>query len=220
MSGILDLIYPPKCAGCGELTENGAILCGICSEKWRKEKAEFRRHGPFVPPRGSDTILSLTSYSKNRESVSKRMLLRAKDRKIGKLYDLLADELCTVIKNSGAEIDVITYSPRSNRKLVSQGTDQSYETAKRLSKRLGVPLVSCFLHKGNVQQKSLGNAGRNANAESSTEFRFGAKEKINGKNVLLYDDIITTGATLSAAARLLKENGAVGVVCVTAARSI
>ena len=117
------------------------------------------------------------------------------------------------------DIDLITWVPLSKRKLRRRGYDQAELVAKELSKIMGIPLV-CTLKKirNNKSQHTIKNeAQRRANV-------IGAYESIEdidiwNKNVLLVDDVLTTGSTLSECARTLKVAGVNEVFVATIAKT-
>lgn len=216
---LISLIYPPKCAVCREIvTENGkAALCGNCLAKWRKERSYFKSRSC---PSGTDGLISLVNYSKTRDSAGKRMVLLAKDRRNDALYSFFARELYCAITSDGGRFDVLTYVPRSPEKILDTGTDQSEEIAKRLAKQLKIPFVRAVRCTGKQEQKKLDKGRRYENAKSRFLLARGAGSRLEGKRVLLFDDIITTGASLSACADILKSQcGAVKVICITVASS-
>jgi competence protein ComFC len=87
------------------------------------------------------------------------------------------------------------------------GFDQSEEIARRVSKKLGCPAENLFVRvTESEEQKNLGGHERKANARDSILLRKSRFRR--GSKVLLIDDILTTGATVSSCAGLLVEAGA------------
>ena len=131
--------------------------------------------------------------------------------------------LCELaVRESGRPRDsfVLTAPPRTKRKARETGTDQAVLLAKETAYLTGIPYVRVLERSENGQeQKTLDAAGRLTNAEESFGIRNGYETEIKRKNVLLVDDIITTGATLGVCASVLQDAGAEAVFSVTAAKT-
>ena len=117
---------------------------------------------------------------------------------------------------NNTKFDFVTFVPTTRKKKRAKGFDHAEILAKAVSKRIGVKCVAPpFKRKGKSAQKYLSRAVRDKNAESAFV--------LNGKTicgrVLLVDDVITTGVTLSYAAGLVKKAGANEIYCLTAATS-
>lgn len=214
---LISLIYPTKCAVCREIIvgNDKTVLCGDCIVKWRKERGCLNRR---QSPENTDGLISLVSYSKTKDSAGKRMIIMAKDRKNDGLYSFFASELASAVKADGGRFDAVAYVPRSPAKIVETGTDQSEEIARRLAKLLQIPFIRALKCSGKGEQKLLDKNARYENAKSRFHSVKNFESVIKGKRVLLFDDIITTGASLSACAEILKnECGASKVICLTVA---
>ena len=115
------------------------------------------------------------------------------------------------------EFDLLTYVPVSTRRRLRRGYDQVLLLAKAVGRELGivpVPVLQKVRH--NAAQSSLqGPEQRHANVLGA--YRVSKPERLVGRRVLLLDDIITTGATLSECARVLRTAGASQVVCAAVA---
>lgn len=173
-------------------------------------------------PKRSRTSLSLhlAEYTKE-DSAIKSMILYAKDLRYKRLFDYMADELSSLIR---AHVDivegcVITFAPRDKERILSSGHDQAKYTAKLVSKRLGIPFVNAIRRISSSEQKKLSFNERRANAEHTYMPRMKKIPSILGKTVIIYDDIMTSGATLQACARVISKMGARAVITVTAART-
>jgi ComF family protein len=107
--------------------------------------------------------------------------------------------------------DLVSWPPTARASIKERGFDPAQELARSLSRSLGLPLYHGLkrLREGE-KQASLGREERFLNTRGA----FTASPKgLHGRSVLLVDDVITTGATLSACAAALKEAGASSVVC-------
>jgi competence protein ComFC len=109
---------------------------------------------------------------------------------------------------------VIGFLPRSREKVRRYGFDQARELAKALAERTELPF-SCVLRRvrDGVPQKTLGVRKRQENLRGAFELR----EDVRGKRVILVDDLVTTGAGMAEAARVLRRGGAVDVLAVSVA---
>ena len=111
---------------------------------------------------------------------------------------------------------MITYPPGTRQRIRKYGFDQSRQLAKKISRYTGIPWMSCMRRKGRTMQKTLSSMERRINAERAYTLR---DCPVQGKNILLIDDVITTGATVSACARLLRQGGANKVFPISIART-
>ncbi len=111
--------------------------------------------------------------------------------------------------------DVIVPMPLHWRKQWQRGFNQSDLLARKVGKRWNVPVKRLVRRiRATVVQAGLTSAKRRANVSGA----FRAKPAVNGKKVLLVDDVMTTGATASACASALKRAGAARVTLLTLAR--
>lgn len=234
------LLFPPACAACGELLpfDSEEVLCTVCRGKWEEEK---RRVCPDcgkpisececpVPGEAGLSCVSLAFYDPcagKGTSPVKEMLLSVKEARLRETEEFLAGQLADrVLLRLGpmGPETVIAYVPRNPAKARVTGTDQARAIASALAERLGLSVYPILIRRrGRTRdQKTLDAAGREKNAASA--YRLSEKEELRGacrgKRVLLFDDIVTSGATVSACAALLSEAGAEDVIVVSAARTL
>lgn len=118
---------------------------------------------------------------------------------------------------SGIRFDFVTFVPVSKAKLRQKGFDHARLVAEEIAVKLNLPLEKPPIKRRlKPAQKFLSRMGRLDNAESS--FKLIRKRMLSG-TALLIDDVVTTGATISACASLLKKAGAEKIYCLTAATS-
>jgi ComF family protein len=101
----------------------------------------------------------------------------------------------------------------------ARGYNQAAELAKQLAANAGVALDARAVRRARNTEplaKTMHRAERQAIVEGAFAAR---RERVEGRRVLLVDDVVTTGATLNACARALLDAGAAGVRCVTWARA-
>lgn len=114
--------------------------------------------------------------------------------------------------------DVILPVPLSAQRLAQRGFNQSVEIARPLARQLGIPLELKNIHRyrDTTPQASLPWKERAKNIRHAFECKVG----LNGKTVLVIDDVMTTGATLNELARTLKAHGAARVENCVLARTL
>ncbi len=116
-----------------------------------------------------------------------------------------------------SQFDLVVPVPLHWRKSLERGFNQSELLARELARRRNLPLAKALRRKraGSVQA-SLSLAERRRNVAGVFEVR--SKRDIQNKRILLIDDVMTTGATASACATVLKRAGAKSVTLLTVAR--
>lgn len=191
---MLDIVFPKRlvCLSCGREAEvNEAGFCAECALG-----VELFNSAP--PLEGIEGFTAVYVYNE----VSSRMVKRLKYQ--GKRYMAkpLAEKL--VIPEDW-QIDAIVPVPLHYKRERERGFNQSELIAKHLAKRLGLKLETGLLAriKNTKQQAELTVAGRKRNVKDA----FCADERAEGLNVLLIDDVRTTGATLVSCAEALKRFG-------------
>lgn len=208
--GLLDLLFPPKCPFCRRVTDTG--VCEACREKlpWVPEEEILRE----------DAGLFRCAAPLYYEGPVRDALLRLKFAGgIGAaepLGELIA--ACAAEWLSGA-FDCVTWVPVSKKRLKRRGYDQARllcEAACRLWKAKPLPLLEKTVD--NPAQSGIegGPSARRANVQGV--YRAADPGKIRGRRILLIDDILTTGSTLSECVRVLEEAGAENVVCTVLAQ--
>ena len=179
LEALLDIIYPydNKCIICGV---EGFL--GICS----KCKSEIKR------VHQQEEIMAYGYYG----GVLKKLILNLKYHKSFIAGKVLADLLCQIIIEKELSIDFICYVPISKDSLKKRGFNQCSVLAKNISSILDIPVIDCLVKvKETKEQKLLGKEERMKNILDAFEIK--NKEKLFKKNILLIDDVYTTGATIN-----------------------
>ena len=134
------------------------------------------------------------------------------------LYDFLSFKMVKAIKEFDVfKIDFILYVPISFHRYLERGYNQSYLIAKQISNKTKIPLVKfCLVKiKNNKRQSELSVSDRMKNIDGVFKTIF--DDIIKDKNILLIDDIYTTGATANECCRILKKAGAKKILLATVA---
>ena len=179
LEALLDIIYPydNKCIICGV---EGFL--GICS----KCKSEIKR------VHQQEEIMAYGYYG----GVLKKLILNLKYHKSFIAGKVLADLLCKIIIEKKLSINCICYVPISKDSLKKRGFNQCRVLAKNISSILDIPVIDCLVKvKETKEQKLLGKEERMKNILDAFEIK--NKEKLFKKNILLIDDVYTTGATIN-----------------------
>ena len=199
------LLFPPRCPFCRRVTEDGREACQSCLERLPRSRVEVK--GEFF----SQCLAPLVYTGDVRRAVL-AMKFRGKPGNSRVLAAILAGEAA---ERLAGEFQVVTWVPLSARSRRKRGYDQSELIAREAAKLLGVPAEELLIkHRHTKTQSGIkGRAQRTANVSGA----YRAKESCAGKRVLLIDDVVTTGATLSECSRELLMAGAERVVCAAAA---
>lgn len=213
LDDLLDLLFPPKCPFCQSILETPADpVCPACQKAlpWLigragERKVDFTR-GCCSPMAYRGTV---------RKSIHRYKFsgVRAYARPFGLLM-----AQCVQDRPEMAP-ELITWAPLSRKRRRERGYDQGELLARAMAKRLGLPAVPTLVKARHTQpQSGLDSAeARRANALGAYALLKGAD--VAGRHVLLADDVVTSGATLSECARTLLEAGAAEVWCVTLAQA-
>ena len=208
LDGLLDLLFPKRCAFCRRLTQNGARVCPKCLSTL-----------PYTGPAAKQQLSRLDCYSPLYYTNEVRSsLLRYKFGGLNAYAKAYGEFLSKCIDENAISCDYITWVPLSGRRLRSRGYDQARLLAEELAARMECSCVPMLRKKrNNKAQSTVGNAEkRRQNVKDVYEIL--PNLDIRGKHVLLVDDIVTTGATLSACAAELKRAGAGQITGLTLAR--
>ncbi|MDF9406978.1 MAG: DNA utilization protein GntX [Pelotomaculum sp. PtaB.Bin013] len=234
---LLDLLFPPRpgcpfcgapgsgtevCCTClstisGYRLEPHCCLCGRLPEKMAPSApdgyylcSECRRHGwPFVLARAAGPY----------EGILKEVIHRFKYGGSRRLAVPLAALMVEVLLSETlyANIDLVLPVPLTYNKLRRRGFNQAGLLAKEIGSGLKIPVSGSVLVKitDTPSQTGLSRAAREINLKNV--FKVTDARYLQGKNILIVDDVFTTGSTMSSAAAVVKRAGAVQVFVVTAA---
>lgn len=234
MRGLLEkaagLLFPPRCTLCGKvlaLNEWEAGLCGPCKEnipyfppgrcpRCESVSAGGGFCGACLRTFAFDNAFAAFPYEAVREAI--HLFKYRGGKPFGKgLGTLMAAYLLRIHEDLPAQIDMIIPVPLHPKKEKRRGFNQTLLLCGAISEKTGIPVLENGLRrkKDTAPQSLLSVEERKENLRDVFEAAAG----VEGKRILLVDDIFTTGTTCNECARALYRAGAAGVCvfCLAAA---
>jgi len=220
LDGLAELVAPTRCVGC-ELP--GALLCAPCDQALPRIDASTacsRCGAPFgglvcTECWSTDHVFEAALGLGELEGVLARAVVVHKDAGERRLGGLLGTMLAQHIAREWPDwTQAVCWVPPTRAAHVRRGFDHGHSLAAPLARHLGAELLPALQRTGGRDQRRLGRSERLANAGGT----FSAQGAAPG-NVLLVDDVLTTGATLDAASEALLELGASAVRVAVVARA-
>ena len=219
---MLDLVLPPRCGGCRRL---GSWLCEGCRARIRRlEEPLCRRCGVELDSarrecgcrarlRSLSRLRSAVAFEGPIESAVHRFKYEGWRRLAGPLGQLVAERL--VVEGLAARCVVAV--PLHRERLRQRGYNQADLLAEDLRRRLAVfaPVGKLVRTRPTPPQVGRDRLRRFENVSNAFEWH---GPRLDGEAMLLVDDVATTGATLDACARALREAGSGPVIGVSVAR--
>ncbi|GJE61411.1 ComF family protein [Methylobacterium trifolii] len=228
--GALGLVYPPTCAGCGGATADSGALCPACWSGMRLIEAPLcPRYGtPFALDLGIGPLLSPRAIADPPVFGRARAVALYDEVARGLVHRLkyedrldLAGAMARMMLGSGrelvAEADCVVAVPLHRWRLWRRRFNQAALLARPIARAAGLPFEARALARirATRSQVGLSRAGRAENLQGAFRVPDTQRARLQGRRVLLVDDVTTTGATANAAARALLRGGAASVDLLT-----
>lgn len=208
-----DFLFPTICSGCGDKEAENALICPDCLTVLYRHPlpvhggandvvTHMRSLGPYAPP-----FLTLVQELKYHGRT--------------RLAPLLGDALTSLMMTDGLlkHADLLVPIPLHPARLRERGYNQSELLVKRVSQLTGIPISGALRRVKNTktQARIVDEEARKRNLKGAFAVRPDAG--LQGKQVVLVDDVTTTGTTLNAAAQVLKQAGAGAVYALVIAQA-
>ena len=221
ISEFLDFVIPRFCITCSiTLATDEKFICNDCESKVKflsNPQIEIELQRKFKSTSFVDDYTSLYLFEEGKSIQQLIHSLKYDNKfKIGFYLGRKLGEHKTEKLNSW-KTDIIIPIPLFKLRRIDRGYNQSYYIAKGVSKETGIPTENRIVKriKNTISQTTLDHNERKENVGGA--FTLSNKKIVQSKKIIILDDVITTGATVSELAKLLKENGAAKVFAISVA---
>lgn len=200
--GILDLVFPPMCHGCGRVDTR---WCNICLNDLFNVPIHIQDYEP--------QILSGLCATGHHTGKLQQAIQSLKYNNTPQLAQSLGQRLITVLQQKAWAVDAILPVPLFADRLQKRGYNQAYLLSQPIEKHFNIPVQQDWIqrYRDTNQQVGLNAHERRENVKDA----FIASQEVTDKAVLLIDDVVTTGATLDECATALFEVGAKAIYGMT-----
>jgi len=240
---VLDLVYPPHCASCGEALQTSieSIVCESCADEVRWIDADrCVRCGDMVgtgsgpveacvscqrtPPRFVKACACVLRYEKENAGPARDIVLGLKFGGRGYEAKMMGRLLARRVKQTqlldGFSHPLVVPAPMTRWTMFRRGYNQAAELAWWVARELKLKQVPELLVKtrSTLPQALLSEKRRRTNLSGAFECPARAARRFKSSDILLIDDVITTGSTISECARTLDAAGMGRIVAASFAR--
>ncbi len=222
---IIDWVYPPRCAGCGEMNHRWCQKCHsdvILIDPHQSCPTCSYPHASQINCPDCKNLTpkfsALRSFALYKDPIRKAVHRLKYESDIG-LAEVLAMYLAEVIVRTDWQIDLVTAVPLSGHRMRQRGYNQSALLARNLAWLLNLPFSARALIRIKETQVQVGLDSRQRKLNVDKAFLANPKFCAQ-KSILVVDDVATTGATLSSCAQALISASSRQVYAVTLARAV
>ncbi|MGE0206623.1 MAG: ComF family protein [Candidatus Babeliales bacterium] len=209
---IISLIMPPFCAACHAFLAGQQVLCASCAERIK----------PVIPvhvnitKRYQMTVYAVAAY---QDPLRKIIIAKRYSQRTAAVQ--LATFMNNYLEEYNFACDLFIPIPLHWTRYAWRGYNQAEIIAAYLAKNNNKPLVSCLSRiKRTPLQVSLSIDEREDNVKNVFSLSEHMKDQLKDKHIVLVDDVMTTGATLRAAAKVLAQARPASISAIVAARVI
>ena len=217
---LLSALFPNICIGCGTIIDENEFLCDYCAEmieRYNLNKFCIKCGNYKNACRCSKQVFFFDGCAApfKYTGIARKCMHEFKFRHKEKISDYFAEQMALTVKQCyfDVDFDIVCCLPIERLKGMRRGYNQTEILGKKIAEILGLPFCNNALGlkvRKRIQHKTLLNERFNNVKEA-----FYVKTPLKNKNILLVDDIKTTGATLSECAKVLLASGCNKVYCIT-----
>jgi ComF family protein len=232
-SALLNILYPRRCPSCRAITKDDSFCpacwvrllfienpcCFVCGEPLDTRYGGDLLCAACLKGRYNfDRLLSVFIYNKTIA----RAIYRFKFKRQAFLSKFFLKFLLKKLEPIKSKVDLIIPIPIHRKRLKWRGYNQTLLLARDISRETSIGCIPDLLLKNRhtVAQTTLRFRKRKSNLRSAFEINPNYLEPIRGKNIMIVDDIFTTGSTVNECAKILKKNGVGRVFILTIARTL
>lgn len=226
------MVLPPRCSGCGDITQSNHIFCGACWVALNFIQKPFcQKCGVSLPYEADDLtcvnclafppVFDLGRSSLRYDGLARDLILRLKHGDATYLPPSLASWIIQAGQDFWSTTDYIIPVPLHRWRLFKRRYNQATLLARVLRDNLNIPILTNVLVRSRFTQ-SQGDKTRKERRQNVNN-AFAIKDSLGclkGKTIVLVDDVWTTGATLEACTKVLKKKGVEKVFVLTLSRVI
>ena len=221
----VDSFFPRQCVGCGKV---GGFLCPECLGKLPRllpplcpNCGRSQASGIVCPDcRQRQTEIDGIRSPFRFDEVIRKAIHQLKYRNLKAISPCLAELLADYLRANSLPGEALVCVPLHPRRLRERGYNQSSLLAKELGRRIDLPVIEdCLIRvkQAQPQVRAVDVEERRRNVADAFVCR---DERVSGRQIILVDDVCTSGATLESCAVALKNKGATSVWGLTLAREI
>ncbi len=186
---LISKFAPHDCLGCGQ---EGALLCCICAAKL----TPVENHAPKKVGR----ITAATTYN----SIAKKLVWQLKFQGAQAAAADMSMRMAALLQTD--EHDLIVPVPTATKRVRQRGYDQAKLLARHMARQKQLPYMDCLRRSGQTHQVGASREQRLMQLRNAFQLKSGYM--LGGNRIVIVDDVVTTGATLEAAASILLASGA------------
>ena len=211
LNDFLDLIFPRLCCACNQvLLKNEKVICVACIINLPKTNFHLDKDNSINKIFWGRVRIEMAAsfYFFSKQSKVQNLLHNLKYKSIKEIGIVVGKLYGYELKQSEhfKDVDCIIPVPLHKNKLKKRGYNQSEYFAIGISMTMGIPVKSDFLYR-KIDSKTQTKKGRFKRWENVEDIFGVYPSNIKEMNVLLVDDVVTTGATIEACAQLLINSG-------------
>lgn len=216
-------LFPNRCAYCGSVIPEGALCCARCDRELPRIRgkvcAKCGREKEFCSCAGREQYFISAAAPFYYEGKVRSAISRFKFQSGTSLCDAFAGEMKLAVEKRFPDVrfDLIVTVPLTAKSAARRGYDQCDLIARRLSELTGIEYLPCAIKKIYETGKQHEMRGIFRRGNLAGVFDVTSPGAVEGKNILLIDDISTSGETLGECAKMLWLCSAGSIYCATVA---